>query len=91
MSLYFIFSTAGTILFEVINILIIVNIILSWIRPNPENPIVKLVYTLTEPLLSPFRKFATIGMIDFSPFITLIVIQFIIAPFYQMIIGMLFL
>ena len=58
--------------------LIFIRIILSFVSPDPYNPVVQWVYRLTEPLLSPFRKLPlTIGMIDFSPMVAILVIHFV--------------
>lgn len=65
-----------------INILILVRIMMSWIRPNPSNPIVQFVYTATEPILIPARKlihdvFGYNGMLDFSPMVAIFIVQII--------------
>jgi len=64
--------------FEVYNWLIIIRVFLSWIPHDPYKPVFRFIYEITEPVLSPFRKM--IGrrmMIDFSPVIAIIVLQFI--------------
>lgn len=59
--------------------LIIARAIISWVSPDPYNPIVGTLYRLTEPLLYPIRKFmfrlTGYIAIDFSPFIAIILIQ----------------
>lgn len=58
--------------------ILIISIFLSWIRPDPYNPIVRLIYSLTEPVLSKVREwlpFLRIGMIDLSPIAVFIFIQ----------------
>lgn len=55
-----------------IEILIIARIILSFVIRDLNNPLVHLVYQLTEPILAPFRKLIyklgiNTGMFDFSP------------------------
>ena len=62
--------------------LVIARVILSWIPLNPQNPFARLIYSITEPLLKPFR-FARIGMFDLSPillFILISVIQGFVLP-----------
>lgn len=61
-------------IFDVLNLLIMIRVILSWLRPNLHTPGVNLVYRLTEPILAPFRGFlSTRGMgLDFSPFFALL-------------------
>jgi YggT family protein len=59
--------------------------IISWVQPNPYNPIVVALYRLTEPVLQPVRRvlFKSIGRnvgIDFSPLVV-IVLLFIFRKF----------
>jgi YggT family protein len=59
-------------------ILIFIRAILSWF-PNidPRNPLVDLLYQVTEPILSPIRSLMPRMMIDFSPMIAGFVLLFI--------------
>ena len=59
--------------------LIIVRAVLSWVSPDPYNPIVRFINNVTEPVLYPVRRrlpFAFSG-IDFSPLIVLLGIIFL--------------
>jgi YggT family protein len=53
--------------------IIIASALISWIRPNPYNPIVRTLYSLTEPVYNAVRKLipTTFGMIDIAPMIVL--------------------
>ena len=64
-------------LFEAI---LVVRIILSWIRPDPANQAVQIVYAITEPVLAPIRRLLPIHGFgfDFSPLLVFIVIEMII-------------
>ena len=58
---------------------IIIRALISWVNPDPYNPIVQILNRLTEPVLRPLRKLAPpwkIG-IDLSPFIALLIIIFL--------------
>jgi YggT family protein len=59
--------------------LIIVRAIISWVNPDPYNPIVRTLDRLTEPVLGPIRKvmWRISGNlpIDFSPIIAIFLIQ----------------
>ncbi len=59
--------------------LIIVRAIISWVNPDPYNPIVRTLDRLTEPILNPIRKvmWRISGNlpIDFSPIIAIFLIQ----------------
>jgi YggT family protein len=72
---YFIVS-----LIRVYMILILIRVVLSWIRPNPSNPFVQVIYNLTEPLLSPLRRIVPPigGAIDISPIILFILFYVVI-------------
>jgi len=50
------------------SLVIIVGALLSWVSPDPNNPVVQAIYGISEPLLSPFRRFIpSIGGIDITP------------------------
>ncbi|MGM0418320.1 MAG: YggT family protein [Thermodesulfobacteriota bacterium] len=59
--------------------LIIGSAILSWVNPDPFNPIVRFLRAATEPVLSEIRKRlpVTAGGMDFSPIIVLLAIIFL--------------
>ena len=58
---------------------IIARAILSWVSPDPYNPIVRFIHNITEPVLYQVRKRipALMGGIDFSPIIVLLAILFL--------------
>ena len=65
---------------SVIQWLIIIAAVISWVNPDPRNPIVQFLYRSTEPLLRPFRRLlppGRTGGIDFSPLLVILVILFI--------------
>ena len=50
--------------------IVIARAILSWVSPDPYNPIVRFIYNVTEPVLYPIRRrMPMIGGIDLSPII----------------------
>jgi YggT family protein len=58
--------------------IIIVAAIMSWVNPDPYNPIVRFFYSVTEPVLRPIRRRIGIGIgIDISPMIVILIILFI--------------
>ncbi len=59
--------------------LIIGRALLSWVSPDPYNPIVRFLYRVTEPVLSHVRRRLPVifGGIDFSPLLILAVIYFL--------------
>lgn len=80
----------GNVLFAIARVLdtllslyfwiVIIAALLSWVRPDPYNPIVRTLSSLTEPVLYRIRKhlqFTYISGLDLSPIVVLIVIQLI--------------
>jgi len=59
--------------------IIIGRAIISWVNADPYNPIVRFLYEATEPLLSRIRRILPLSMggIDFSPVILIMVIMFL--------------
>ena len=59
--------------------IIVIRAVLSWVNPDPYNPIIRLVNQLTEPVMAPIRRLIPLrGMgIDFSPIIILLLIIFL--------------
>ena len=59
--------------------IIIIRAVLSWVNPDPYNPIVRFIEMVTEPVMAPIRHWIPIrGMgIDFSPIIVLLAIVFL--------------
>ena len=58
---------------------IIISALISWVNPDPYNPIVQVLTRLTEPVLRPIRKRVPphrVG-IDFSPLIAILIIIFL--------------
>jgi YggT family protein len=57
------------LLFSVYIILIFVRVLFAWVRPNMFNPLVRFVYTLTNPYLKLFAglRFLRIGAFDLTP------------------------
>jgi YggT family protein len=59
--------------------IIVARAILSWVNPDPYNPIVRFLYGATEPVLLTIRRRLPInfGGIDFSPMIVILAIVFL--------------
>ena len=59
--------------------IIIISAIVSWVRPDPYNPVVQLLYRLTEPVYARVRKIipTVFGGIDLAPIIVLLMLQFL--------------
>ena len=82
---------------EVINIIltfymwvIIIRALVSWVNPDPYNPVVQFLYKVTEPVLYPIRRLMPVYNIgiDLSPLIVIVIIifmkGFLVASLLQM-------
>ena len=58
--------------------IIIARAVLSWVNPDPYNPIVRFINQATEPVLYQVRRYLpSFGGMDFSPIIVLFLIVFL--------------
>lgn len=68
------------ILLTILYWLILIRALISWVNPDPHNPIVQFLYKATEPILYPIRRFLPLGFrfgIDISPIIAFLAIMFL--------------
>ncbi|MDD5439627.1 MAG: YggT family protein [Candidatus Omnitrophica bacterium] len=75
-------SAVAVILSNLITILswiIIIRALISWVNPDPFNPIVQFLQNVTEPILAPIRRLIPTWQIgiDFSPLIAILVLWFL--------------
>ena len=78
-----------TVLFAVL----ILVVIFSWVRPAEGNPVIPLLYQLSEPLTRPFRRLLPpMGGFDFSPMLAILAIYLariaFVAPLRQLGLGL---
>ena len=69
-----------SVLLTILYWLILVRALISWINPDPYNPIVQFLYKTTEPILYPIRKMIPLQFsigIDISPIIAFLIIIFL--------------
>lgn len=60
--------------------LVIIRALISWVNPDPYNPIVQFLQTVTEPILYPIRKFLPFTLrfgVDLSPIIAILALIFL--------------
>jgi YggT family protein len=61
------------ILLDVYALVVFAAVILSWVNLSPDNPFVRVVTALTEPVLAQIRKvMPDLGGIDLSPMVLLL-------------------
>ena len=66
-------------LLVIYNYVVLVAVLISWVNPDPYNPIVRILRAATEPVFDWVRKrlpFATVGMMDLSPILVFFAIWF---------------
>ena len=60
------------------NIVVMVAVLISWVSPDPFNPVVQFLRSVTEPVFDWVRRhlpFTVVGMIDLSPLVVFFLIQ----------------
>ena len=57
--------------------IIVIRALLSWVNPDPWNPIVRFLHQVTEPVLRPIRRRLPYSAIDFSPLVVILGIYFL--------------
>jgi YggT family protein len=59
--------------------IIIARAVLSWVSPDPYNPIVRFIYKVTEPVMYQVRSRLPVsfGGIDFAPVVVILIIYFL--------------
>lgn len=58
--------------------LIIIRALISWVSPDPYNPIVRFLMRATDPMLRPIQKYMpSMGGLDLSPLVAIFLIIFI--------------
>ena len=89
-SLIVAFVTIFTTILSLYKWVIIISALLSWVQPDPYNPIVQMLYRLTEPAYALVRKFipTVFGGMDMAPLILIFGIQFLEIFFTNLFSGM---
>ncbi len=79
----------GNLLLAIANILdivlsgymwvVVIAALISWVSPDPYNPVVRFLRSVTEPVFRPIRRLIgfRLGPIDISPMVVILVIIFI--------------
>jgi YggT family protein len=65
-----------SILFSVVYFVLVIRIVISWVGADEYNEIVRIVYSVTDPILAPLRRLPLqVGMIDFSPVVAFLLLS----------------
>ncbi len=67
------------VVLQLYSFVLIGSVVVNWVGANPYNPIVRFLYSATEPVLSRLRRALPLvfGGMDFSPIVLLLAIQFL--------------
>jgi YggT family protein len=64
------------LVFNLLSLAILARALLSWFAVSPYHPAVRILDSVTDPILAPLRRFVPlIGMIDITPIVALFLIQ----------------
>ena len=83
-------ATVLDILLQTLLIIILINAVLSWVRPDPGHPIVMFLDRVSDVACNPIRRLfpTAVSGIDFAPFIVMLIIiglrQFVVASLRDM-------
>ena len=90
-SLIIAFATIFVSIISLYKWVIIISALISWVQPDPYNPIVQMLYRLTEPAYMLVRRFipTVIGGLDMAPLILIFILQFLEIFFSNLFRGML--
>ena len=76
------FAAVASVLSVILTVLywlILIRALISWVNPDPYNPVVQFLNKTTEPILYPIRKMMPVQLgigIDISPIIAFLIIIF---------------
>ncbi len=75
-------ATFVNLLLQALSWAIIIRVLLSWFpNINQNNPLIQLLRSVTDPILEPARRLIpSMGAIDISPIVVLLVLDFVVRP-----------
>ena len=64
--------------FVLLNLAILLRVLFSWIRPDPYNPLVRLIHQITDPILAPLRRYIPpVAGMDITPIVAIIILELV--------------
>jgi YggT family protein len=78
-SILFALGKVTLIALRMVQILVFASVLISWVGADPNNQMVQMVRSITEPLFRPFRKLTRNipGPLDWAPLMVLLIIVFV--------------
>jgi YggT family protein len=71
-------SQVVCLVFTFLTIAVFARAIVSWFNMDPRSPLLQILDAVTEPILDPIRRIMPrLGMIDLSPLIAILLLQFV--------------
>ncbi|TMQ70478.1 MAG: YggT family protein [Candidatus Eisenbacteria bacterium] len=72
-------ATVLDVLLSALMLVVLINALLSWVRPDPSNPIVMFLERVSDLVCNPIRRVipTNVSGIDFAPFIAMLAIWFV--------------
>ena len=62
--------------FQIYTLILIARVLITWVNPDPFNPVVQFLARVTDPVLEPLRRvIPSIGPFDLSPIVALLLLQ----------------
>ncbi len=60
-------------------LVLLARVVMSWVQLDPyRNPVVRVLYSITEPVLAPIRSaLPAVGGLDFSPVVVMVVLSIV--------------
>lgn len=89
------------IIFQIYGYLILARVLMSWLGPETRSPLTDILYAVTEPVLGPCRELMyglmrLLGanpqtmMMDFSPIIAFLLLDYVVRPAAMVLVTMIF-
>ena len=70
-------ATIVLLLCQLLSFAIFIRAILSWFNMSPDNPLIQVLNTITEPIITPIRNIMPrMGMMDLSPLVAILLLNF---------------
>jgi len=64
------------VLFFVLTMAVFARVLLSWFPMRPDNPLIRILDEITDPILRPLRRIVPpLGMLDLTPIVALFLLQ----------------
>ena len=73
------FAFVLNLVFNIVQLLVIASVIISWVNADPYNPLVRTINSVTEPMYRPLRRFTNRipGNLDWAPLAVILIVVFL--------------